>query len=77
MLTDRDIVVEAVAKGKSLSETKAGELGDGKPVTIGADDSVEEALSTMIEHTLVCPNGRGVDERRGPQHLLWHSYPTA
>jgi CBS domain-containing protein len=50
MLTDRDIVVKAVARGKSLSETKAGELGDGKPVTIGADDSAEEALRTMSEH---------------------------
>jgi CBS domain-containing protein len=50
MLTDRDIVVEAIAQGKSPGETKAGELGDGKPVTIGADDSVEEALRTMTEH---------------------------
>lgn len=50
MLTDRDIVVKAVAEGKSLTETKAGELGDGKPVTIGADDSAEEALRTMTEH---------------------------
>jgi CBS domain-containing protein len=50
MLTDRDIVVEAIAQGKSPADTKAGELGDGKPVTIGADDSVEEALRTMTEH---------------------------
>jgi CBS domain-containing protein len=50
MLTDRDIVVKAVAQGKSLSETTAGELGEGKPVTIGADDSVEEALQTMKDH---------------------------
>jgi CBS domain-containing protein len=50
ILTDRDIVVEAIAQGKSPAETKAGELGDGKPVTIGADDSVEEALRTMTEH---------------------------
>jgi CBS domain-containing protein len=50
MLTDRDIVVKAVAQGKSLAETTAGELGEGKPVTIGADDSAEEALSTMAEH---------------------------
>ena len=28
----------------------AGELGEGKPVTIGADDSVDEALRTMAEH---------------------------
>jgi CBS domain-containing protein len=50
MLTDRDIVVKAVAEGKSPSEVRAGELGEGKPVTIGADDSVEEALHTMTEH---------------------------
>jgi CBS domain-containing protein len=50
MLTDRDIVVKAIAEGKSAGETKAGELGEGKPVTIGADDSVEEALRTMTEH---------------------------
>lgn len=29
---------------------RAGELGDGKPVTIGADDSIEEALETMASH---------------------------
>jgi CBS domain-containing protein len=52
MLTDRDIVVKAIAEGKSLSETKAGELGDGKPVTIGADDSTEEVLRTMTEHKI-------------------------
>ena len=50
MLTDRDIVVEAIAQGKSPADTKAGELGDGKPVTIGADDSIEETLRTMTEH---------------------------
>lgn len=50
MLTDRDIVVKAIAEGKSPSEVRAGELGEGKPVTIGADDSVEEALQTMTEH---------------------------
>jgi CBS domain-containing protein len=50
MLTDRDIVVKAVAEGKSPEDVKAGELGEGKPVTIGADDSAEEALRTMTEH---------------------------
>jgi CBS domain-containing protein len=29
---------------------KAGELGNGKPVTIGADDSVTDAIETMKEH---------------------------
>ena len=47
MLTDRDIVVKVLAQGKDPASTKAGELGEGKPVTIGADDSIEEALATM------------------------------
>jgi CBS domain-containing protein len=50
MLTDRDIVVKVLAQGKDPGATKAGELGEGKPVTIGADDSVEEALQTMVAH---------------------------
>jgi CBS domain-containing protein len=50
MLTDRDIVVKVLAAGKDPAGTKAGELGEGKPVTIGADDSVDEALRTMIDH---------------------------
>ena len=52
MLTDRDIVVKVLAEGKDPSSTKAGELGvgDGKTITIGADDSIDEALATMSEH---------------------------
>jgi len=50
MVTDRDIVVECLAKGLDPATTTAGQLGDGKPVTIGADDSVEEALATMSQH---------------------------
>ncbi|MBW3605998.1 MAG: CBS domain-containing protein [Actinobacteria bacterium] len=50
MLTDRDIVVKVLAQGKDPAQTQAGELGQGKPVTIGADDSVALALETMAEH---------------------------
>ena len=52
MLTDRDIVVKVVAEGKDPSSTKAGELGsgDGKTVTVGADDSIDEALATMSKN---------------------------
>ena len=50
MLTDRDIVVKVLAEGRDPNSTRAGELGEGKPVTIGADDSLDEALRTMIEH---------------------------
>ena len=52
MLTDRDIVVKVLAKGKDPSSVRAGELGvgDGKTITIGADDSIEETLHTMTEY---------------------------
>jgi CBS domain-containing protein len=50
MLTDRDIVVKVIAEGRDPETCKAGELAQGKPVTIGADDPVEEALRTMKEH---------------------------
>jgi CBS domain-containing protein len=50
MLTDRDIVVKAIAQGKDPNSTRAGEFAQGKPVTIGADDSVDEALHTMKDH---------------------------
>ena len=50
MLTDRDIVIKCLAEGGDASSTKAGELAQGKPVTIGADDDVSEALATMKEH---------------------------
>ena len=50
MITDRDIVVRCVADGGDPSSVKVSELAEGKPVTIGADDSVEEALRTMTDH---------------------------
>jgi CBS domain-containing protein len=50
MLTDRDIVVKCIADGKDPSSTKVSELAEGKPVTIGADDSVEETLRTMKQY---------------------------
>jgi CBS domain-containing protein len=49
MLTDRDIAVKVLAQDRDPRSTKAGELGEGKPVTIGADDSVDEILRTMKE----------------------------
>jgi CBS domain-containing protein len=50
MLTDRDIVVKAIAQGRNPAECTAGEFGEGKPVTIGADDDVAEVLTTMSDH---------------------------
>ncbi len=50
MLTDRDIVVRCLADGGDPTTVTAGDLAQGKPVTIGADDTVEEAIRTMQDH---------------------------
>ena len=54
MLTDRDIVIKVLAEGKDPATTMAGEIGagDGKTITIGADDSLEEALRTMSQNQI-------------------------
>jgi CBS domain-containing protein len=49
-LTDRDIVVRCVAEDGDPSSVKVEEFVSDKPVTIGADDPVEEALRTMASH---------------------------
>jgi CBS domain-containing protein len=50
MLTDRDIVVKCLAEGGDPSTTTAGSLAEGKPVTIGADDDLDELVRTMSQH---------------------------
>ncbi|WP_210481605.1 CBS domain-containing protein [Naasia sp. SYSU D00948] len=50
MLTDRDIVVKCIAEGGDPASTKAGSLGEGKPITIGADDDLDEAIRTMRQY---------------------------
>jgi CBS domain-containing protein len=51
MLTDRDVVVKVLAAGKDPSATRCGEVADqAEVVTIGADDSVDDALATMTRH---------------------------
>jgi CBS domain-containing protein len=50
MLTDRDIVVKCIAGGGDPASATAGQFGQGKLVTIGADDTAEEALKTMSKH---------------------------
>lgn len=50
MLTDRDIVVKCIASGGDPNTVTAGELAEGKPVTIGANDDIRDALRMMQEH---------------------------
>jgi CBS domain-containing protein len=57
MLTDRDIVIRCLAEGGDPRTATAGDFAQGKPVTIGADDSIEEAIRTMQEHRLPVIDG--------------------
>ena len=51
MITDRDIAIKVVAKGQDPSSVKVIDLADqDEVVTIGADDSIEEALATMAKY---------------------------
>ncbi|MFC7496413.1 MULTISPECIES: CBS domain-containing protein [unclassified Nocardioides] len=50
VITDRDIVVDCIAADGDPKTTTVQAFSGGETVTIGADDSVEEALQTMIDH---------------------------
>ena len=50
MVTDRDIVTKVIAEGRDPAQVRAIELETGNPVTIGADDSIEEAAQTMAQY---------------------------
>jgi len=50
MLTDRDIVVKAVAEGQDPDTTNAGRLANGAPLTVGADDDIDAVVDLMRRH---------------------------
>ncbi|GAA2676553.1 hypoxic response protein Hrp1 [Streptomyces aculeolatus] len=50
MITDRDIVVECVARGRDLTTCATAELAAGRPVYVEADASVDDVLRTMEQH---------------------------
>ncbi|MCU1497897.1 MAG: histidine kinase [Acidimicrobiales bacterium] len=51
MVTDRDVVVKVLAEGKDPASTRLEDLADqDEVVTIGADDDIEEAIQTMVDH---------------------------
>ncbi len=47
LLTDRDIVLRAVAEGRAPDTVTAGEAMTNKPITIRADQTVSEAADLM------------------------------
>ncbi|MEZ0090979.1 CBS domain-containing protein [Streptacidiphilus sp. EB129] len=52
IITDRDIVVKCLAEGGNPTTTTAGELAQGKPITVHADADQAEVLQTMEEHRI-------------------------
>jgi CBS domain-containing protein len=52
MLTDRDIVVKALAQGRDPATTTCSEFAQGTVHWIAADASLDEALSMMREHAV-------------------------
>jgi CBS domain-containing protein len=50
MLTDRDIVVRAVAEGVDANATVVGDIASREPVTVGPEQALDEALAVMARH---------------------------
>ena len=49
ILTDRDIVVKAIAEGKNPSKVKVEEIASTDVTTISPDDGIDDAISLMKE----------------------------
>ncbi len=52
MVTDRDIVVRAVAMGLDPNTTPLQEIASGDPVAIGPDEPIENAVEVMRDKAL-------------------------
>ena len=52
MLTDRDLIVKALAQGREPATTICGEFGQGTVHWIAADASLDDALGMMREHAV-------------------------
>ena len=50
MITDRDIVVKALAQGRDPATTSAGELAQERLIFTRSDAPIDQALSLMQEH---------------------------
>ncbi|MFE1313097.1 CBS domain-containing protein [Streptomyces sp. NPDC058755] len=52
IITDRDIVLKCLAKGKDPRTMTAGQLEQGKPITIDADTDSDRVLQVMEQHKI-------------------------
>lgn len=64
IVTDRDIVVRAIADGRDPQSTPVGEVCTANPVALEPQQSVDEAVKAMREHDIrrlpVVKDGRPV-----------------
>lgn len=64
IVTDRDIVVRALAEGRDPKKTKVGDIASGEVITVSTEDTVDHAASVMRERAvrrlLVCDDGEPV-----------------
>jgi CBS domain-containing protein len=62
IVTDRDIVVRAIAAGKDPRTTKVSEIMSADPVTVSPDDQVSDAETLMADRQIrrlpVCDDGK-------------------
>ena len=47
IVTDRDLVIEALARGLGATQTEVGRFADGKLAAVSADASLDEAIAMM------------------------------
>ncbi|MFI8101005.1 CBS domain-containing protein [Streptomyces sp. NPDC086023] len=52
ILTDRDLVVRAMAEDRDPATTDVQTVCSGEPVTVGPDDGIDRAVALMREHAL-------------------------
>jgi len=52
IVTDRDIVVRALAEGGNVETKKLGEICSDQLVSCGPNDSIEDAVRLMREHAI-------------------------
>jgi CBS domain-containing protein len=50
VVTDRDVVIEAVARGLDPTQAEIGRLAEGKLAAVPAAATIDEAISLMKEH---------------------------
>jgi CBS domain-containing protein len=52
IITDRDVVIKCIAAGGHPAAITAGELAQGKPVTVSTDADVSDVLHAMESHQI-------------------------